>query len=108
MNPTPGPKGALSPATLHDAIEVYLASVTLSRSANTARTYRHALRAFEAALRRQRVDPNKVPVPETSESWVATFAADLKDRSPATERLYLPAVAGWTGYLASERLAEVQ
>ena len=94
-------------ATVHDAIEVYLSSVALSRSGNTARTYRHALQAFEAALRRNHVPPSKTPVLGASESWVASFAADLKQLSPATERLYLTAVAGWYDFLASERLADV-
>jgi site-specific recombinase XerD len=93
--------------TLHSAVDAYLASVTLSRSANTARTYRQALRAFEETLRREGIDPSQAPVRKTSEAWVASFARDLKHRSPATERLYLTAVAGWYDYLAAERLADV-
>jgi len=85
----------------------YLQSVSLSRSANTARTYRQALAAFSTSLQQHGVDPAAWPAGRCQEDWVARFAADLKVRSPATERLYLTAAAGWYEYLAAEQIADV-
>jgi integrase len=59
------------------------------------------------ALEERQIDTDAVPVKEISEDWVADFAADLKHHAPASERLYLTAVAGWYEFLAAERLADV-
>jgi site-specific recombinase XerD len=88
-------------------VEAYLETVALSRSLNTARTYRQALRAFRLTLIRLGVDAERVPARQAREDWIAAFASDLKHRSPATERLYLTACAGWFEYLAAEQVAEV-
>jgi len=42
-----------------------------------------------------------------SEDVVAPFAAELKALSPATEQLYLTAVAGFFEFLVAERLADI-
>jgi integrase len=44
---------------------------------------------------------------QAREDWISAFAAELKHRSPATERLYLTAAAGWFEYLEAEQLADV-
>jgi site-specific recombinase XerD len=90
-----------------ESIGAYLETVTLSRSANTARTYRQALRSLQLTLKRLSVDAEKVPARQAREDWISAFASDLKGRAPATERLYLTAAAGWYDYLAAERLADV-
>ena len=90
-----------------DAVEAYLETVALSRSLNTARTYRQALRAFRLTLKRLGVDAERQSARLAREDWIAAFASDLKHRSPATERLYLTACAGWFEYLAAEQIAEV-
>lgn len=88
------------------AIQDYLESVILSRSANTARTYRYALNTFQQVLEDHDLPPSKAPISELAEDAIAWFATALKPYSPATERLYLTAVAGFYEYLAAERLAE--
>jgi site-specific recombinase XerD len=88
-------------------MEAYLDGVALSRSPNTARTYRQALRSFRLSLERMGVDAESQPARATQVAWIAGFATDLKDRAPATERVYLTAAAGWFEYLAAEQIAEV-
>ena len=103
MKPTP--KGSL-PNLLNYSIQNYLESITSSRSANTARTYRYALNTFQQVLDDHDLPPSKTPVSALTEDSIAWFAAALKSYSPATERLYLTAVAGFFEYLAAERLAD--
>jgi site-specific recombinase XerD len=93
--------------TVVQTVEDYLETVALARSANTARVYRQALQAFLRTLQKLGVDPERLSARETREDWIAAFAAALKQRSPATERLYLTAVAGWYDYLAAEALADI-
>jgi integrase/recombinase XerC len=90
-----------------EAMESYLESVSLSRSPNTARTYRNALAAFAVTLESIGVDIETQSASVSSEDWIADFAADLKNYAPASERLYLTAVTGWFEYLAAERLAAI-
>ncbi len=93
--------------TIAAALAAYLDTVALARSANTARTYRNALRAFRQTLDERRLPPETTPVAALPEDAVAWFAAALKGLAPATERLYLTAVAGFFAYLAAENLARV-
>jgi site-specific recombinase XerD len=93
--------------TIDEAISAYLKTVALSRSANTSRTYRNALASFRLALRKEGVEPASAPAQSVREDMISTFADALKAYSPASERLYLTAVAGWFEYLAAETLAEV-
>jgi integrase/recombinase XerC len=97
----------MTPTTIADSIEAYLASVTLARSANTARTYQTAMRIFTECLSENGLDPDTASVGLASDDLLATFIHALKGYSPATERLYLTAVMGWYEYLAAERLADV-
>ena len=92
--------------TIHDAVQAYLESVTLSRSENTARTYQNALNAFTQALLDANLDPRKTRIGELTEDAVTWFAAYLKNYSPTTERLYLTAANGFYEFLAAERLTE--
>jgi site-specific recombinase XerD len=92
--------------TLAQAIQEFLESVSLSRSANTARTYRYALNVFLQVLDDHNLPPAKTAISELTEDAIAWFASALKPYSPATERLYLTTVAGFYEYLAAERLAE--
>jgi site-specific recombinase XerD len=97
---------ASSQISVLQAIAQYIDSVSLSRSENTALTYRKALAAFARALRAEGLDPAEQPVAGLSEDAVAWFAVDQKGMSPSTERLRLTAVAGFYEYLAAENLAE--
>ena len=92
--------------TIHDAVQAYLESVTLSRSENTARTYQNALNTFTQALLDANLDPRKTSIGELTEDAVTWFASYLKNYSPTTERLYLTAANGFYEFLAAERLTE--
>ena len=93
--------------TVKRAIDEYLRSLTLSRSRNTARTYTNAMEAFARFVEKTLVDPAKSPTQGVEEDWVAGFAEKLKAYAPATERLYLTAVAGWYEFLVAERMADL-
>jgi integrase/recombinase XerC len=97
---------SVSKITILQAIAQYVDSVTLARSENTALTYRKALAAFADALEKNNLDPAESTLSDLNEDAVAWFATAMKNRSPATERLRLTAVAGFYEYLAAEKLAE--
>jgi len=92
--------------TIYDAISSYLGSVALARSEHTARTYRNALQRFLLTLDNHDISPDKAPIAELSEDAVTWFAAELKGYAPASESLYLTALAGFYEYLAAERLTD--
>jgi site-specific recombinase XerD len=88
------------------AMTQYLDNVRLARSANTARSYRNAINAFTALLNDRNLPTEKTKITELPEDAIGWFAVYLKDYAPATEQLYLTAVAGFYEYIAAERLAE--
>ena len=88
------------------AVRMYIESVSLSRSANTARTYKNALNSFLAALSDSDTEPDKLEISDLSEEAVIWFARHLKHYSPTTERLYLTALNGFYEFLAAEQLAD--
>lgn len=93
--------------TIKDVMDAYIASVELSRSANTAKTYRNGMDTFADVLAERGLDPQHSAISELSEDWIATFATELKHLSPATERLYLTAAALLYEYISAENLATV-
>lgn len=93
--------------TIKDSINDYLENVSLSRSPNTARTYRNALEAFIVTIGALGVDLETTPASKASENWIADFARALKGYAPTSERLYLTAATGWYEFLAAERLADI-
>lgn len=94
------------PLSIQNTILSYLDTVSLARSANTARTYRNALNAFAETCNHNDLPPTETPISELPEDAIAWFATELKDYAPATERLYLTAATGFYEYLAAERLAQ--
>jgi integrase/recombinase XerC len=92
--------------SIQESIQQFLENVTLSRSANTARTYKNALNAFSQALEENHLDPCQDSITKLQEDSVIWFAAYLKSYSPTTERLYLTAVNGFFEFLAAERLLD--
>lgn len=94
-------------STILQTIEAYLDAVTLSRSENTARTYRNAMTMFAEILVLHKVDPEKLPLASLKEDAVIWMANALKDFSPATEQVYLTATVGLYEYIAGENLANV-
>lgn len=93
--------------SVSDAIKRYIQMVNSARSANTARTYRNGMSLFQYTLTEHKLDSGTLPVAELGEEPVSWFTARLKEYSPATERLYLTALAGFYDYIVGENLAEV-
>lgn len=91
---------------IDQAISKYLDNVRLARSVNTARSYRNAANAFTTLLNDHNLPTEKTSIAELPEDAIAWFAAALKDYAPATEQLYLTAIAGFFEYVAAERLAD--
>ena len=83
----------------------YLDSISLARSANTARTYRNGMSVFLSILRDHEIDPDTQPVTTLPEDAIVWLAVGLKDNAPTTERLYLTAANGFYEYLSAENLA---
>jgi site-specific recombinase XerD len=92
--------------SIQEAAQLFLENIALSRSANTARTYKNALNSFSQALEENNLDPKDSDILRLPEDAVAWFASHLKSFSPTTERLYLTAVNGFYEFLAAERLLE--
>ena len=93
--------------TISTTISNYLDSVQLSRSQNTARTYKNALTVFARVLKEYWLDPKTSPIEKLTEDGITWLATHLKNFSAPTERLYLTAVSGFYEYVAAERLADV-
>jgi len=91
--------------TIQDAVDRYLDSVKLARAENTALTYKKSMQAFLACLEAEGIAPQS-SLKELNEDAVAHFAAYAKDKSAATERLWLQAAAGFYEFLAAEQLAQ--
>jgi integrase len=92
--------------TISEAIDGYLKSVSLSRSARTARTYRNALNCLSNVLQDYHLPPEKSICKDLSEDVVVWFATALKEYAPTTERLYLTVLNGFFEFIAAERLAD--
>ena len=92
--------------TIEKAAGEYIDTVKLSRSHNTARSYANALQVFIHALNQRKLESSTFPIRDLPVNAIAWFATDLKKYSPATENLYLAAVAGFYEYLAAENLSE--
>ena len=89
------------------AINEFLDVVRSARSLNTALTYGKALKEFKKVLAKAKIDPDASPADILTEELVSKFAMHLKAFSPATEQLYIRALARFFRFLAAERLAEI-
>lgn len=98
---------SISHLTISQAISAYIDSVILSRTKNTARTYKNALKAFERVLEAREINPEKTPIHELTEKPITWFASELKAYSPATEKLYTHAVTFFYDYLVANQLADI-
>jgi site-specific recombinase XerD len=98
---------AKSHPSITSAIEEYLEVIKLARSQNTALTYGKALKEFKKVLLKLKIDPETSPAITLTEDLISKLAMHLKSFSPATEQLYVRAVARFYRYLAAERLAEI-
>lgn len=102
--------------TVNQAIEQFL--VTKKGSPRTIASYRNGLKAFCDALaqgrdkpddgsagnEKERLDPKTADIQELDETWMSTFIESLRDKSPATESLYVTAATMFYRYLVAERL----
>jgi len=93
--------------TIREALNQYLDSVKLARSAHTAVTYKNAMHYFVATLEKHHLDIEQADIHMLSEDAIVWLATDLKDLAPTTERLYLTAATGFYSYLAADNLATV-
>ena len=93
--------------TISSVIAEYLDVVKLARSQNTALTYGKALKEFLKVLRKAKIDPETSPAAILTEDNISRFVMHLKAFAPATEQLYVRAIARFYKYLAAERLAEI-
>lgn len=96
-----------NPLTILSTIEAYLDAISLSRSDNTARTYRNAMAMFVEVLGFHKIEAQKTDLNQLKEDTVIWMANALKDFSPATEQVYLTATVGLFEYIAGENLAPV-
>jgi site-specific recombinase XerD len=94
------------PISIDDAINSYLGNVELSRSINTTRSYKNALKLFKELLVDRDIAPSKIMVGDLKVDSIGWFSTYLKDYSPATESLYITAVAGFYEYLAAENISK--
>lgn len=97
----------MSAQTISEVISMYLDSVQLARSQNTARTYKNALTVYQRVLKEYWLDPETSPAEKLTEDAITWLATYLKNFSAPTERLYLTAVAGFYEYVAAERIADI-
>lgn len=93
--------------TILATIESYLDSVSLSRSENTARTYRNAMTMFMDVLEINKLDPKTDLIDSLKEDAIVWMANALKDFSPATEQVYLTATVGLYEFITGENLANI-
>jgi len=93
--------------TILQAIENYLDSVKLARSAHTASTYRNAMKYFTACLQSNKLDIENENISHLPEEAIVWLAYSLKDHAATTERLYLTSAYGFYAFLAAENLSPV-
>ena len=93
--------------TIRDAISAYLDSVSMARSANTARTYRNGMQLFQEMLIEHKINSQKTEIDKFPENAIIWFITFLKNYAPTSERLYLTAVTSFYEYLAAENLLQI-
>jgi len=94
-------------ASLLEASERYLQVVLDSRSENTHRTYRQAVRKFLAVLQKHKVQPEHVQPAHVTSEWLVWYVGALKPLAAATESLFLTALVGFYEYMAAEESAPI-
>ncbi len=88
-----------------DAANHYLESVKLSRSKNTARTYKNGISFFMDVLRDHQFSPESTQIENIDEASILWLADALKDHAPTTERLYITSAIGFFEHLLAENIA---
>lgn len=93
--------------TITDCANQYLIDLSLSRSANTSRTYSNAIHYYIDVLKSEKVNPADRPITDLPEESISWLASALKGFAPTTERLYLTAVMGFFEYLTANNLCAI-
>jgi integrase/recombinase XerC len=93
--------------TILHAINNYIDSVKLARSAATASTYRNAMQYFTTCLLANKIDVEKADITALPEESIVWLAYSLKDHAATTERLYLTSAYGFFAYVTAENLAPI-
>jgi site-specific recombinase XerD len=93
--------------TISSVIADYINVVKLARSQNTTLTYGKALKEFKKVLVKSKINPDTSPASILTEDLASRFVMHLKSFSPATEQVYVRALARFFKYLSAERLAEI-
>jgi site-specific recombinase XerD len=97
----------LKRVTIKQAVDDFINVTLLSRSENTARSYRNALNIFLIVLEEKKIDPEQASIRDIDESAVTWMLSYLKNFAPATEQLYTIAVTRFFQYLMAEELADI-
>ncbi|MBW8011695.1 MAG: tyrosine-type recombinase/integrase [Chloroflexi bacterium] len=85
----------------------FLGLIALSRSDNTARSYKNALSSFSLLLEDRQLPPDQTPTADLGTQEISGFLNALKDFSPATEQLYTVAISRFYQYLVAEELSDI-
>ena len=89
--------------TINETIEMFLDNIKLSRSENTEKTYRHAMKAFLEILDEKGISADD-PVDLLTEKIFSDFAKYLKAYSSSTESLYINVAKNFFEFLAAEEI----
>jgi len=93
--------------TITQAIQLYIRSIELARSQNTATTYRNALKYYASVLVDHTMDPDLTAIDLLQADSIIWLTIALKHNAATTERLYLTAITGFFEFLVAERLVEI-
>lgn len=89
--------------SIRKSIDMFIMNISLSRSENTEKTYRNAMKAFTDMLMESGIDPEG-SVDQLSEKLFSDFAKYLKAYSPSTESLYINVAKNFFEFLAAEEI----
>ena len=87
--------------SINQSITMFLDNISLSRSENTEKTYRHAMNAFKEMLEENGIDSDG-SIDFLSEKIFNDYARYLKAYSPSTESLYINVAKNYFEFLAAE------
>lgn len=89
--------------SIQKTVDLFIQNISLSRSENTEKTYRHAMNAFLDMLSESGIEPD-ASVDLLSEKVFSSFAKYLKAYSPSTESLYINVAKNYFEFLAAEEI----
>ncbi|MBQ6342919.1 MAG: tyrosine-type recombinase/integrase [Anaerolineaceae bacterium] len=89
--------------TISGTIEMFLDNIKLSRSENTEKTYRHAMKAFLEMLDEKGIRADE-SIDLLTEKIFSDFAKYLKAYSSSTESLYINVAKNYFEFLAAEEI----